>query len=483
MESLLEFATGPELKRIQELLTGRQASTVTATLVPTARQAEFLALECEEALYGGAAGGGKSEALLMWLAEGIDVPGYTGLIFRRTYPQLIKSNDGLIAKSRRLFRQLGGSWNGSEKQWRFPSGAMIEMGHLPYEKSVDDYQGPSYHRIAFDELTQFSETQYTYLFSRIRRVVDFPISLGMRAASNPGGEGHFWVRRRFVPNEAIAAIKELDPQSPSPAGMIFWPASSRAFVPARLADNRFLDQADYESKLSHLSPVTRERLKRGDWGITEDSQIKAEWLRYYTMQGEYYRLQRADGSELAHFTPKECQRFITVDSAGTSEDVAREKRGKPPSRTAISTWDWHRKHGWLIWRGLRLGRWGINDQIAQCRAAYDEARPDWLGIEIPRGQDLLELLGPISKRPLSHESKGKLERAGRALNLMEQGKLFLPLLEPWRDAIESELLAWDGNPDTPYDIGDTLTYAAIHAGRSNGGTTVIGRGGLLGGRI
>ena len=84
---------------------------------------------------------------------------------------------------------MGGRWNGTQRQWTFPSAAMIEMGHLPLEKSTDDYQGPSYHRIAFDELTQFSESQYTYLFSRMRRVEGYPIVLGMRATSNPGGKG------------------------------------------------------------------------------------------------------------------------------------------------------------------------------------------------------------------------------------------------------------------------------------------------------
>ncbi len=83
---LLENMTDEELMRLSPL-------GMTKNRHPHPRQAEFLGLSCEEALYGGAAGGGKTEALLMWLAEGVEVPGYSGVFFRRTYAQLTKSND------------------------------------------------------------------------------------------------------------------------------------------------------------------------------------------------------------------------------------------------------------------------------------------------------------------------------------------------------------------------------------------------------
>src|SRR5690349_5861373 len=103
LRKLLENMTDEELARLSPL-----SARATRVRQPHPRQAEFLGLNCEEALYGGAAGGGKTEALLMWLAQGITVPGYSAVFFRRTYAQLAKSNDSPLTKSHDLFRPLGG---------------------------------------------------------------------------------------------------------------------------------------------------------------------------------------------------------------------------------------------------------------------------------------------------------------------------------------------------------------------------------------
>ena len=151
----LEGLTDEELLKLSP-----RAPSIPLARTPHPRQAEFLALQCEEALYGGAAGGGKTEALLMWLAQGVKIPSYSAIFFRRTYAQLSKSNDSPLTKSQDLYRPLGGIYKAGEHKWIFPSGATIEFGHLQHEMSVQDYTGPAYHRIAFDELTQFSQHQY-----------------------------------------------------------------------------------------------------------------------------------------------------------------------------------------------------------------------------------------------------------------------------------------------------------------------------------
>ncbi len=432
---------------------------------PHPRQAEFLKLSCEEALYGGAAGGGKTQALLMWLTEGIKDPRYAGIIFRRTNPQLSKA-DGLIARSRELCIPVGGQFKESGNTWTFPSGARVELGILQYDKDVENYQGAAYTRIAFDELTQFSEYQYTYLFSRLGRT-DIGIRPGMRAASNPGGLGHAWVKSRFVSQDAIDAVKRLGMYEPSPPG-VFW-KNGRAFVPSRVADNPSLNRMDYANRLAtHLDPVTRARLLNGDWSVAQEGRIKDHWFRWYTMQGDYYRLEPPDYAR--HTSSREvllsgtCQRMTIVDAAATSEEVARRERQKPPSYSAIVTLDITPKGQYLV-RDVRRGLWDFPELRANVEAVADSWRPAWIGIEDEKtGRALLQTLRHrYNTRPLATEGKDKLTRAAQFLNMLEQGQVFFPDHSVpgtgWMAAMKDECLLWTGHPDETSDQIDCLAYA------------------------
>lgn len=210
---------------------------------PTVKQAVFLALPNLEAFYGGAAGGGKSSALLMAALQFVDVPGYAALLLRRTYADL--SLPGALMD--RAAQWLGGTaavWHGQDKRWTFPSGATLTFGYCDNEADIYRYQGSELQLVAFDELTQFTEAQYRYLFSRLRRLQGVNIPIRMRSASNPGGAGHDWVKQRFL---------------------IEGREAGRVFVPARLPDNPYLDQDEYRRSLSVLDPVTRAQLLDGDW--------------------------------------------------------------------------------------------------------------------------------------------------------------------------------------------------------------------------
>lgn len=443
-------------------------------MTPTPRQSDFLGLTCNEALYGGAAGGGKSEALLMWLAEGIHLPSYSGMIFRRTFKQLYKSNDSLVAKSHRLYKPLGGKWNGSTHQWRFPSGALIEMGGLDHANSIYDYQGPSFHRVAFDELTQFLESQYLYLFSRIREAPNFPILTGMRASANPGGEGHGWVKARFVTGEAIATLRGMNIRDRSPQGCVFW-ADGRAFVPARLADNPFLDFEGYVKNLMHLNPVDRERLLNGDWSVVDDAQIRESWLRYFTMQGQILQLRDADGKAFAACDERECRRFATIDTAGTSEDKTKESKGKPPSWSVMQIWDkLPAKFGnKMLLRHVWRKRVDITGLLKGIEDTYRAWQPRKVIIEDKHfGPAVVTLLrGKVPMTTISPGQKDKLERASDLLNMLEKGEVFLPQFDnEWRPALEAEWLSWQGKKDETADQIDTAAYAAweCKSGSSSG---------------
>ena len=146
-----------------------------------------------EVLYGGAAGGGKTDALLMAALQFADIPGYKALLLRRTFPELSQAS-GLIDRSQEW---LGGKaqWNEAKHRWTFPSGAILEFGYLQRSTDRFRYQGAEFDFIGFDELTHFDESDYLYLFSRLRRREGSPIPPRMRAGSNPGSRATAGSRR------------------------------------------------------------------------------------------------------------------------------------------------------------------------------------------------------------------------------------------------------------------------------------------------
>ncbi|OGI00459.1 MAG: hypothetical protein A2Y25_11970 [Candidatus Melainabacteria bacterium GWF2_37_15] len=212
---------------------------------PTNKQIKFLLNEKREVLYGGAAGGGKSVALLMAALMYVDVPNYKALLLRRTYSQLALPCALMDMAHAWLDDKKDATWCAQQKQWTFKSGATLTFGYLDTERDKYRYQGAAFHFVGFDELTQFTEAQYIYLFSRIRKSITTEIPLRFRAASNPGGVGHDWVKKRF--------FQEKTPD--------------RVFISAGLSDNPYLDREEYEKNLNELDPVTRKQLRDGDWDI------------------------------------------------------------------------------------------------------------------------------------------------------------------------------------------------------------------------
>lgn len=189
----------------------------------------------------------NSEALLAAAAQYVDTPGYSAMIFRRTYRDLALPG-ALMSRSKQWWQQANAKWDSQNYQWRFPSGAVIQFGYLENDSDHLRYQSAEFQYVGFDELTQFTENQYLYMFSRMRRLrsaKDVPIR--MRGATNPGGPGHSWVKKRFN----LPTGRTGD--------------SSRVFVPSRLEDNPYLDQEIYERSMEQLSSVTYAQLRQGDW--------------------------------------------------------------------------------------------------------------------------------------------------------------------------------------------------------------------------
>jgi predicted phage terminase large subunit-like protein len=214
---------------------------------PSINQKVFLRTNAIEALFGGAAGGGKSSALLMSALQYVDIPGYSAILFRRTFADL--SLPGALMDR---FKSWAANyddihWNNNSYQATFPSGARISFGYLNNTGDYMRYKGSEFQFIGMDEVTEIRESDYRYLFSRLRRPASGPLSqvpLRMRAASNPAPN---WVRQRFI----IEGKKE-----------------GRIFVPSKLTDNPGIDAVSYRQALQALDPIERRRLEEGDWWST-----------------------------------------------------------------------------------------------------------------------------------------------------------------------------------------------------------------------
>jgi predicted phage terminase large subunit-like protein len=208
-------------------------------------------------MYGGAAGGGKSDALIMDALQYVHVPRYSALILRRTFPDL-NLPGAIMHRAKEWLLPQGVHWNDRDKTFTFPSGAQLTFGFLETSRDKYRYQGSEYQYIGFDEGTQFEEADYLYLLSRLRRTGEVDAPLRLRMGTNPGNIGHEWVKARYVP--------DVDPVD----GTLIYPRDEngdvRVFVPARLEDNPSLDAEEYRRNLMELDPVTRAQLLSGDWG-------------------------------------------------------------------------------------------------------------------------------------------------------------------------------------------------------------------------
>ena len=241
---------------------------------PQPKQFDFMQRPEDEALYGGSAGGGKSDALVIEATRQVHIPHYKALILRKTYPQLTE----LIEKSLRYYPMAfpKARYNASEHTWYFPSGAKIVFGSMQHSKDKINYQGKAYDFIAFDELTHFTYEEYIYLSSR-NRANGSGTRVYMRATANPGGIGHGWVKDRFITAaEPMTTIWEAE--NISHEGNNETRYRSRIFVPSSVFDNKILleNDPDYLTRLASMPEAERKALLYGDWD-SYSGQYFAEW--------------------------------------------------------------------------------------------------------------------------------------------------------------------------------------------------------------
>ena len=244
----------------------------------TGPQTDFLASPEEDVLYGGAAGGGKSYALLADLLRYADNGNHRALLLRRTLGELTE----LIDKSKQFYPKAfpGAVFKEAKSMWQFPSGATALFSYLDKDTDVTRYQGQAFSWIGIDEITHYP-TPYVWEYLRSRlRTTDENIIPYMRCTANPGSVGGWWIKKMYIdpspPNTAFPAVDietktelkypENFPDKERAGKALFY----RKFIPARLTDNPFLTRGgEYQAMLMSLPEVERKRLLEGDWDVAE----------------------------------------------------------------------------------------------------------------------------------------------------------------------------------------------------------------------
>lgn len=389
--------TKVDLASLQGMLTPRLTKYIPYD--PTPKQRAFLLMnDTKEILYGGAAGGGKSVAQLMAALQFVDVPGYSAILFRKTYADLSLPG-ALIDMSKQWLMPFVDSkevkWSEKEKQYVFPSGATLNFGYLESANDCYRYQGAEFQYIGMDEVTHIDPANYRYLFSRLRKPRSLQVPLRFRATANPGGAfGEYYYQRFFVEGKD----------------------AGRIFIGAGIDDNPYLDAEAYKESLAELDPIERERLLNGNWEIKANGDMfNRHWF------------QIVPASEV----PPAARRVRFWDMASTDPSRRKGKNKREPDWTVGFKLAMHNGMYWIedIIRVQRTPQ-GVEELIS------NTAREDGFGcairMEQEPGSSGVAIIDHYTRTVLQGydflgvpSTGSKVERARTASSASESGKVLI----------------------------------------------------------
>lgn len=261
-------------------------------------QMAFLSTTADIAIFGGAAGGGKTFALLAEPLRHYSNHLFGGVLFRKNATQF-RAEGGLWHESMKMYKPLGGWPREAFLDWQFPSGMRMKFAHLEHDNDVYNWQGSQIPYMGFDELTHFSKAQFFYMLSRNRSTSGVPGYI--RATCNPDVDS--WVREfidwwigpdGFPIPERSGALRyfirindeiiwaDTAEEIKAKYGQDELPKSV-TFIPSKVHDNKIMLAKDpsYLANLRALSYVERQRLLEGNWNIkaSAGNMFRKDWFR------------------------------------------------------------------------------------------------------------------------------------------------------------------------------------------------------------
>ena len=391
---------------------------------------QTLLLTCpvEEVLFGGARGGGKSDALLgdfishasRWGAAA------AGLLIRRTLLEL----EEIKKRAQQLFTPLGAVFAVKENRWTLPNGATLRFGYLEADSDADRYQGHQYTWIGIDEAGAFkSPAPIDMLRATLRSAAG--VACVLRMSANPGGRGHAWLKERFIdPAPPFTPHRDED-------------GIERVFIPSKLEDNKKLREADpgYERRLQGSGPSWLVKAWRhGDWNVAASGGIfDHEWWKRFKIAPDKLRTGFFQSWDIASKDGKHNDRSVCLTFAVF-----------PFGLFVVDMWAGRLKFPDLKRKVIELAA------AAECYDVVIEDTSSGIALLQELCRDTTLGLTPVKPRG------SKEERAIASSVLIEQGKVFIPDEADWLADFLGELSAFPaGSHDDVVDaLSQGIKYAA-----------------------
>lgn len=402
---------------------------------PGPEQWAFIADDTPELFYGGQVGGGKTVSLLATALMYAEVPGYSALIIRRSFPDLMQPGGPMHVANEWLGDTDAHKSDGG-KTWTFPSGATLRFGHIESPAEWIRYKGGEYQFIGIDELPDIEAEVWENLSTRIRKSLTLHPELAMvpgrmRGTGNPGGKFAKWVKEYFISSEEGIPV-----HSPE-----------RLFIPSKTTDNPHLDYEDYRTRLDRLDPVKRAQMRDGDWLVQVAGNLfSAESFVMVDgrMTESAHRVRAWDLAGSGNKKSDYCAGVLMARSKTTGlyrvEHVIHERLEPGPLEARM------RQTAELDGKDVKI-------LIEEERSGSGKLAVSNLRRNVLRGFHV------YGERP----SGDKVQRAGLASALVDRNEVELTR-SPWNEKFIQECVGF--GPDAAYDdMCDAFSYACHHLSR------------------